>query len=116
MADLPNGLTQAEVDEYAKLDAGIKKLQERHRVLNEKIKDAHATKKAGSYVYGEVIVSIQDKTRFDADMAEASLPYTNVSNRKFYKHVIDPRALDADVRAGFSVTAPRALSVKKEGK
>ncbi len=113
MADLPNGLTQAEVDEYAKLDAGIKKLQEKHKILNEKIKDAHATKKAGAYIYGDVVVTIQDKTKFDVDMAEASLPYTNVVNRKFYKHTIDAKALEADVRAGFTVGAPRALSVKK---
>lgn len=113
MADLPNGLTQTEVDEYAKLDAGIKKLQDRHKVLNEKIKDAHATKKAGAYIYGEVVVTITDKTKFDAEMAEGSLPYSDPKNRKFYKHVIDARALDADMRAGFTVPAPRSLSVKK---
>lgn len=113
MADLPNGLTQAEVDEYAKIDAGIKKLQERHAILNEKIKDAHATKKAGAYIYGSVVVTIQDKSKFDVAMAEDSLPYTNPANRKFYKHTIDARALDADVRAGFTIAAPRALSVKK---
>lgn len=113
MTDLPNGLTQDEVNEYAKIDAGIKKLQDRHKILNEKIKDAHATKKAGAYIYGDVVVTIQDKTKFDADMAEASLPYSNLANRKFYKHMIDQRALDADVRDGFTVPAPRALSVKK---
>lgn len=113
MADLPNGLTQAEVDEYAKIDAGIKKLQARHKVLNEMIKDAHATKKAGAYIYGDVVVTIQDKTKFDADMAEASLPYSDLANRKFYAHKIDPSTLDADVRDGFTVPASRALSVKK---
>lgn len=113
MADLPNGLTQAEVDEYLKLDTAIKKAQERHAILNEKIKNAHESKKAGLYVYGGVAVTIQDKSRFDAKVAEDSLPYTNPTNRKFYKHVIDPTALEADVKAEFTLPASRALSVKK---
>lgn len=113
MADLPNGLTQDEVNEYLKLDLGIKRLQERHAILNEKIKNAHAGKKAQAYLYGEVIVTIQDKSKFDIEEAEGALPYTDPKNRKFYKHVIDSGSLQPDVKAKFTHQATRALSVKK---
>lgn len=113
MADLPNGLTQDEVDEYLKLDAGIKRLQVRHDILNEKIKNAHQGKKAQAYVYGGVIVTIQDKTKFDAEEAEEALPYYDPKNRKLYRHVIDPEALQPDVKAKFTHHATRALIVRK---
>ncbi len=112
MSTLPPGLTQAEVDEYAKLDAGIKRLQDRHKELNEVIKQAHieAGKVKGTYNYGEVVVKMNESNTFDKDQATQDFPVADYPN--LYKPVLEPKNLPADIRSQYTSKTAR-LSVEK---
>lgn len=106
MAELPEGITQKELDEYAKLDRGIKKLQIRHKILNEKIKTTFT--KVGTFVFGSVIVKRTEADSFDAKAAEKAFPLDK--HPEFYKSVFDASALPADKRKKFTTKVQR-LSV-----
>lgn len=117
MAQLPPGLTQADIDRYAQLDAGIKKLQEEHSILNETIKQAH--KDAGiegnktlsypSDKYGVVIVKLGQQKRFDAEKATETFP--SAEYPEFYSLVLDQKKMPADVAATFRTNIVQTLSV-----
>lgn len=117
MATLPEGLTQKDIDRYAQLDAGIKKLQDEHAVLNEKIKQAH--KDAGiegsktltypSAKYGTVIVKLGEQKRLDTEALESKYPLDK--NPEFYTPKIDTKKVPADIQAKFRTNIIQTLSV-----
>lgn len=117
MATLPEGLTQSDIDRYAQLDAGIKKLQEEHAVLNETIKQAH--KNAGyegsktltypSEKYGTVIVKLGEQKRFDAEKAAETFP--SDEHPEFYSLVVDQKKMPADIVAAFKTNIVQTLSI-----
>lgn len=110
MSKLPDGITQAEMDEYARLDAGIKKLAERHSVLNEKIKSVHteARLKKGTYIYGSVVVKIGETSQVDKETAMDTYP--EQSFPQYYPPTFDAKKLPADVKVLFTNKKP-TLSV-----
>lgn len=117
MATLPEGLTQTDIDRYAQLDAGIKKLQEEHSILNETIKQAH--KNAGiegsktlsypSEKYGTVIVKLGQQKRFDSKAAEATFPEADYPD--FYTAALDQKKMPADIVAEFKTNVVSTLSI-----
>lgn len=117
MAQLPEGLTQKDIDRYAQLDAGIKKLQEEHGILNETIKQAH--KNAGiegnktlsypSEKYGTVIVKLGQQKRFDSAQASATFPEEEFP--EYYSSSLDPKKMPADISAAFRTNIVQTLSV-----
>lgn len=117
MATLPEGLTQKDIDRYAQLDAGIKKLQEEHSILNETIKQAH--KNAGiegnktlsypSEKYGVVIVKLGQQKRFDAKKASETFPEEEFP--EYYTSALDQKKMPADIAAEFRTTIIQTLSV-----
>lgn len=117
MATLPDGLTQSDIDRYAQLDAGIKKLQEEHSILNETIKQAH--KNAGiegnktlsypSEKYGTVIVKLGQQKRFDSSKASATFPESEFP--EYYSSALDQKKMPADILAAFKTNIVQTLSV-----
>lgn len=101
MSTLPPGLTQAEVDEYARLDAGIKKLQDRHKELNDIIKRAHTDAgKKGTFSYGPVVVKVTEANTFDKKTATEAFPVEDYPD--LYVPVLEPKNLPADIRAEYT--------------
>lgn len=101
MSTLPPGLSQAEVDEYARLDDGIKRLLARHTELNDVIKAAHAAAaKKGTFTYGKVVVKVSETSKFEKDEATEAFPVTDYPD--LYKPVLEPKNLPADIRAEYT--------------
>lgn len=117
MATLPEGLTQKDIDRYAYLDAGMKKLAEEHKVLNEKIKKAHEAagiKPPKNLVYpsdkfGSVIVKIGEQKRLDEAALEEAHPQAKYPD--FYTTRFDKSAVPADVTAKFRTNVVQTLSI-----
>ncbi len=117
MAQLPEGLTQKDIDRYAQLDAGIKRLQEEHAVLNETIKQAHKAagiegNKTLSYPsdkYGTVIVKLGQQKRFDTAKATETFPEDEFP--EYYTSTIDAKKMAADIANEFRTTVVQTLSV-----
>ena len=118
MATLPPGLTQADIDNYARLDAGLKKLQDQHAVLNEKIKAAH--KAAGykgkktliypSEKFGSVIVTLGEQKRVDS--AALLKAHPEETYPEFYVSSLDTSKVPADILAKFKTNIVSTLSIK----
>ncbi len=117
MATLPEGLTQADIDEYARLDAGLKKLQTRHAVLNETIKQSH--KNAGitgnktltypSEKYGTVIVKLGEQKRLDTEKLSETFPESEFP--EYYTCSVDAKKVPADISAEFRTNIIQTLSI-----
>lgn len=117
MAQLPEGLSQKDIDRYAYLDKGMKKLQEEHAVLNEKIKQAH--KDAGiegsktltypSEKFGTVIVKLGQQKRMD--VAALTEKYTEEKAPEYYSLALDQKKVPADILAKFKTNIVNTLSV-----
>lgn len=105
---LPAGITQAELDEYAKIDRVLKnkKLNDRHKELNAKIKAAFV--KLGTFIHGSVIIKRTERTGFDAKAAEEDFPFEKFP--EYYKPVFDPTTFPAELKEKYA-TKIEALSV-----
>ena len=103
MAELPKGLTQADLDRYAQLDAGIAALAEEHKMLNTKIKKAFKDAKIvgkktlvfPSDKYGAIIVKIGEQKRVNAERLNAD--YTIASHPECFVPMLDTSLIPADV-------------------
>ena len=114
MATLPEGLTQSDIDRYAKLDAGIKALQEEHKVLGLLIKEKHA--EAGitgkrTLIYEDVVVKLGEQRRLDEGGFLDTFPFSE--NPEFYSPAIDTAKVPADVLDTFRTIVIPTLSVSK---
>lgn len=108
MADLPEGITQAELDRYALLDRGIKKLQDEHSDLNAKIKAAFT--KVGTFAHGDVIVKRSESKGVDTAAVEKAFPFDTAPG--YYKPTIDRTALPKEVKDTFpKITQSVSISV-----
>lgn len=88
MSTLPEGITQAEIDRYAKLDAGVKKLTAEKKELGEKIKFV-LTAKSATYTFEDVVVSVAvRKGEFDKELATDTFPADRYPD--LYTLTIDP--------------------------
>lgn len=108
MAELPEGITQKEIDRFLKLDLGIKKLQPEHKVLSEKIKSAFT--KLGTWVFGEAIIKRTEASSFDKAAFEKKHPVDRFP--EYYSLTLDPTLIEPDVKAKFTTKVQR-LSVDK---
>jgi hypothetical protein len=115
MADLPEGITQEDLDRYVRITTGITKLTEEKDELNQKIKDAFYTdptfisKGKLARTYGTVLVDITSTTTFDKKLFAAQFPPTEFP--MFYKPEPDQTKLSPTEKKPFQSTSPR-LSVK----
>jgi hypothetical protein len=107
MSELPEGLTQTEVNRYAKLDAGIKKLQPEHKQLGDKIKAA--VTKVGVFTFEKVLVNRTEANSFDSDSAEHDFPQDKFP--EYYKAVLDPSKIPDKVKSKYTSKTQR-VSVK----
>lgn len=118
MAALPEGLTQKDIDRYAYLDAGIKKLQDEHKALNDKIKQAHIEagitgKKTLTYTsdkFGTVIVTLGEQRRLDEDALIKAFPQEKAP--QFWRMQFDKALPDATILEKFKTNVIQTLSVK----
>jgi hypothetical protein len=108
MAELPEGITQKQIDEYAKLDKGIKKLQTRHKILNALIKQVFEGTPKGTKIFGEVVVKLGETSTFSSESFEEKYPKDKFP--QYYKLTLDPKTIEADVKAKFTSNNP-TLSV-----
>lgn len=79
MTTLPDGISQAEIDRYAKLDVALKKAKAEHDRLNSKIKRAFGV---GVFVCDGVILTRTEADEFHKKDAETKYPYA--SNPDYY--------------------------------
>jgi hypothetical protein len=117
MAVLPAGLTQKDMDRYAQLDAGLKKIADEHKALNDKIKKAHED--AGytgkhtfvypSDKYGSVIVDLGEQKRVDMEALVKAHPQEKYPD--YWTLQFDKTAVDATVLNKFKKPVP-TLSIK----
>ena len=117
MAELPEGLTQKDIDRFAYLDKGMKKLADEHKMLNEKIKQAH--KSAGitgsktliypSDKFGSVVVKLGEQKRLDTAALEEAHPFERFP--QFWRTQFDKDAVPADLQARFRTNIVHTLSV-----
>ena len=118
MAQLPEGLTQKDIDRYAQLDAGLKKIADEHKVLNEKIKKAHEDAGIGgkqtliypSEKYGSVIVDLSVANGVDTEAMEARYPQEK--NPEYYTPKLDTKKIPADIVQKFRTVQTQRLSIK----
>lgn len=118
MAQLPEGLTQKDIDRYAQLDAGLKKIADEHKTLNEKIKKAHEDagitgKKTLIYPsekYGAVIVDLSEAKGVDSEAMEEKYPIEK--NPDYYTPKLDVKKIPADIVAKFRTVVTQRLSIK----
>lgn len=117
MATLPEGITQKDLDRYAQLDAGVKKIQEEHKALNDKIKKAHQDagltgKKTLVYPsdkYGSVIVVLGEQKRIDGPALEKALPLEKFP--QYWQMQFDATLVDETIKGKYKNTIS-TLSIK----
>jgi hypothetical protein len=105
-SELPEGITQKELDELAKLDKAIKKASERSAILRDKLKTA-VTKK-GTYVFGKVVVKRGTTNRFDAESFEKD--YSPVMFPEMFKTSVDATKVSKELKAHY-VTPVETVSI-----
>lgn len=102
---LPESLTQADIETYARLDAQLKKLERRHAAIKDKIRKAHNAQgiigKAiigyPSDKYGEVVIEFGVQKRVDLVAAEAGLPeakYPGYYEPRLIQRLVPAKVLD----------------------
>lgn len=99
MATLPEGITQAELDRYAKLDRAIKRANEEHKALNAKIKEAFVA--LGTFVFGSVVIKRTEAASFDSKAAAEKYPYSSHADYYELTPVLVKDKMPEDVRAEF---------------
>lgn len=116
MAELPTGITQADLDRYAKLDKGVKVLEVERKALGDRIKEAfsvdgltgkHTLIYQSETLDGSVVVTLNEQRRFSKETLaklEEQYPLSEFPNS--YKAVLVPEKLPkaADVDSQRSVT------------
>jgi hypothetical protein len=112
MSELPAGLTQKNVEQYASIDARIKKLTAAKDKLNAVIKEKHveAGRGKGTYVYGNVVVKIGETSSTNYKAIAEEMPFS--VNPEIYKDpTVDPAKVPAKTKERFTTKKP-TLSVE----
>lgn len=109
MSELPPGITQADLDKYAKIEAAIAKLKPERDRLNDLIKASFS--QVGTYVHGKVVIERSVSNLKDTKGVEKAFPA-----KDFPEYYVDePKLvfnnLPSDVQAEFTNQSQR-LSVK----
>lgn len=121
MAQLPEGLTQADIDRYAQLDNALKPILEEHKRLNDLIKRSHI--EAGhsgkqtliypSEKFGSVIVELSEARNLDEETLIADHPYSKFPN--FYSTQFNKTLVDAATLGKYKTKIVPRLSIKVGG-
>lgn len=119
MAAMPTGLTQADLDRYAQLDAGIAALSDEHKMLNAKIKKAFKDAKIvgkktlvfPSDKYGAIIVKVGEQRRVDMEKVKAD--FTEETHPECFVSQLDTSLIDPDVLDTYREPV-QTLSVDRE--
>ena len=106
--ELPEGVSQAQIDRYAKLDKAIKKAQTEHKTLNELFKQKFV--KLGTFMFGSVIIKRTEASSFDSKKFAEDHPVTDPASKKYYVLTLDASLIEADVKAKYTSKTQR-LSV-----
>lgn len=109
MSEIPPGLTQADLDLYAKIDDGMKKLQDEKDRLNALIKKTHSDRGTGTYIYGKVVVTIGSTSKVNYEGIAKENPFEVAP--EYYIQKIDPKKVPASTKNRFTTTN-LTLSVK----
>jgi len=118
MAQLPEGLTQKDIDRLAQLDAGMKKLQDEYNALKDKVKRAHQdagltgkqTLVYPSDKYGTVIVDLNEQKRVDTEALIKAHPFDKFP--QYWRMQFDQAAVDETVLNKFRTNVIPTLSIK----
>lgn len=105
--NLPEGITQAELDKYARVDAAIKRLEPEKKRLNDKIKRAFT--ELGTFLCGSVVVKRTQADSFDAVAFADKYPESKYP--QYYKSVVDPTKIDAKTKSKF-VSKTQRLAIE----
>lgn len=95
---VPEGITTAELEQYAKIDAAIKKLEKAKKPLADKIKTAFV--KIGTFVFDGVIIERTQSKSFDTKAFEEEHPFESFP--EFYKPVIDATTIPEDEKVKYT--------------
>lgn len=106
-SQLPEGITQDDLDKLAKIDSSIKKLEKAKAPLLAKVKTAFV--KLGTFAYGNVIIERTQAKSFDAKTFEEEHPFESFP--EFYKPVIDATTIPEDEKEKYTSFTQR-LSIK----
>lgn len=104
MNTLPEGITQTELDEYAKLDAAIKKAMEKKNALNVRIKAAFVKK--GTFVFNSIVIKIGEQKRLDRTALEKAYPFEKYPQYYVSKPVLNEEVVADKIVAKFTNTVP----------
>lgn len=110
MSTLPPGLTQADIETYAKIDDGMKRLQDAKDELNEKIKLAHKGVGKGTYIYGEVVVKIGATSK--TDYKAIGTLYGEGDYPEYYESKLATTKIPKEIKAVYTEQVP-TLSVTR---
>lgn len=103
---LPEGITQDELNRYARLSHAVRKANEELAVLNAKIKDAYPN--LGTFVAAPVIIKRSQSVGVDVAAVAAAYPYEAAP--EYYSAAVDLRKLPVEVKDTFPKITQR-LSV-----
>lgn len=107
MSNLPDGITFAELQKLAKLNAQIAKAQIVQRALADKVKGLF---KVGVYTFDSVIVELTAKTQLDVAVFEADKP--SEAYPQYYKTTPDTKIIQKDFAKMYYIPSTPSLSVK----
>ena len=114
MSELPEGLTQAQLDRYAQLDRGIKALAKEKEDLNAHIKQTFSLAEitgVHTMVFGAVVVKIGETSRLPKEAKEQlEEKYPESKFPKNWKSALDVTSLPKGVVDEFRVLG-QTLSV-----
>jgi hypothetical protein len=108
MAQLPEGITEAEIVRYGRLDSALKPLQAEHKALGDKIKAAFNT--IGSWVVANVAIKRSTANTFNSKGVEEKYPYAEFPEYYSVTPVLDKKKLPQEIIDTYTVKVER-LSV-----
>lgn len=108
MSELPPGVTQADLDKYAKIEAAIAKLKPERDRLNDLIKTSFPV---GTFVHGNVVIERSVSNLKDPKGVEKAFPYQDWPEYYVDEPKLVFNNLPSDVQAEFTNQSQR-LSVK----
>ena len=99
---LPAGITQEEIDQYAKLHNAILKAQKVTKPLNDKIKAAYVEE--GTFLAGNAVIERYSSSSFNSAEFLAKFPQADFP--QYYVEVpatfaLNPASISKDIKDGF---------------
>lgn len=97
MSQIPEGITQLDLQNYANLKQKLDRVLPTFTALEKRIKEAYADDNAEIMkqkliVVDEagLVITLKPRTSLDKELFEDNVPYDNPENEKYYKVAPDP--------------------------